>query len=493
MTAAKPHPIRVRLAPSPTGFLHVGTARAAIFNWLFTKSQGGSFILRIEDTDTERSKPEFDEDIIQSLRWLGVDWDEGPDPASPKDYIGAYGPYRQSERTKIYEKYLRKLLDEKAAYYCFCSKERLEEERQAQLTQGMAPKYGGACRGLAPAEAARRVSAGENAIIRFKTPETKISFHDVVRGEIVFDMNLVGDFSIAKSVAEPLYNFSVVIDDEEMNISHVLRGEDHINNTPKQIIIQRALGFREVAFGHFPLILNTDRSKMSKRYSTTGVKEYREQGYLPEALLNFLALLGWHASDDNEEIMSVEELIKKFDLSRIQRGGAIFNIEKLDWMNSQYIKRMGSLELLKKIKALGIPEDDFSEKELIKMIDLIKERLKKLTDFTTLAGFFWKLPNYPPELLIWKTTPREHILENLNAALELIKGIKTSEFSRAAAESVLQELANQKGRGEVLWPLRAALSGSEFSPGPYEIIDVLGRDRSIERLKLAVKKLESAV
>lgn len=469
--------------------------------------------MRIEDTDVERSKPEFEKDIIENLEWLGLDWDEGPPSAeqrgqnaelrgnltnsqresasSPRLSAGPYGPYRQSERTEIYKKYLEKLLAEHHAYYCFCTKEELEEERQARLAQGMPPKYGGKCRGLTAEEAQKRTLKGESAIIRFKTPETKISFHDLIRGLITFDMNLVGDFAIAKSVTEPLYNFSAAVDDEEMEISHVLRGEDHIANTPKQIVLQKALEFNEIHYAHFPLILDADRHKMSKRYSAAGVGEYRQQGYLPEALFNFLALLGWRASEDDKEIMAKEELITKFDLRRVQKGGAVFSIEKLDWMNGQYIKFMGSLTLIEKIREFTALPKDLNDRELIKIADLAKSRMKKLTEFEPLSKFFWELPEYQAELLVWKSTPRSQILANLRDAAEILSGVRDADFEKTALEQALQKLAAERGMGAVLWPIRAALSGSEYSPGPYEIMDILGKKRTLERLTTAIKKLEN--
>ena len=312
--------IRTRLAPSPTGPLHIGTARTGFFNWLFTRQNNGKFILRIEDTDIERSKPEFEKDIEENLKWLGLDWDEGS--------------YRQSQRLDIYEKYLNQLLKEKKAYYCFCSKEQLEEDRQAMLAQGLSPKYSGRCRSISQEETDKKINRGEAAVIRFRVPETDLEFNDLIRGKVKFNTSLLGDIVIAKNLRAPLFNFAVVIDDHEMEITHVIRGEDHIPNTPKQIIIQRALGFEEPRYAHLPLILNPDKSKLSKRYLETSLNDYRERGYLPEAILNFIALIGWHPSDE-KEIFSKEELINEFNLKKVQKAGAIFSVNKLDWLNSQ--------------------------------------------------------------------------------------------------------------------------------------------------------------
>lgn len=489
MTNTKP--IRVRIAPSPTGYLHIGTARTALFNWLFAKKNGGKFILRIEDTDLERSDVKYEKDIIDGLKWLGLDWDEGPLAAvaaqvqssklKVKSYEGKYGPYRQSERLDTYEKYIKKLLKEEAAYYCFCSKEELEAERQAMLAKGIAPKYSGKCRALGAKEADKKLKSGEGHVIRFKVPETQIAFKDLIRGEIKFDTGLIGDIAIAKDPRVPLYNFAVVVDDFEMEISHVIRGEDHIANTPKQILIQRALGFDEPHYVHLPLILDPDRSKMSKRHSATSIQEYKDAGYLPEAIFNFLALLGWHPQGD-KEILSPDELIKEFDISRVQKAGAVFNIEKLDWINAQYIKNLSDEELAKRLE-IAPTEEDF------KIIALTKERMKKLTDFQALSGFFLKLPEYDAKLLIWKKSSNVEILENLKESDKLLSEIESDNFSKENLEKALMPLAESKGKGEVLWPLRAALSGQDASPGPFEIMDALGKKETLKRIATAIKKL----
>lgn len=463
------NPIRVRIAPSPTGPLHIGTARTALFNWLFAMNQGGKFILRIEDTDLERSDPKFEKDIIDSLKWLGLDWDEEL--------------YRQSERLDIYEKYLKKLLDQDNAYYCDCSKMELEKERQEQLSRGEAPKYSGKCRN-------KNVAPRQAQLIRFKVPEEKISFLDLIRGEITFDMSLVGDIAIAKSLRAPLYNFAVVVDDAEMKISHVIRGEDHIANTPKQILLQRVLGLKTPKYAHLPLILDPDRSKMSKRYSATSVQEYKKLGYLPEALVNFMALLGWHLKED-QEIFSRKELIKEFSLNRVQKSGAVFNIEKLDWLNSQYIKNSSKEQLWDGLKDI-FGEELLSSKMADKLIDLSRERLTKLSDFKIINDFFFDLPDYQPALLIWKNTPKEKTLENLKKVKEISKSTLEHEFNKKSLDIYIMPFANNAGRGEVLWPLRVAVSGKDKSPGPFEIMDVLGKEETLKRIDIAIQKLESS-
>lgn len=467
MEKSEPKEIRVRIAPSPTGALHIGTARTALFNWLFARHIGGKFILRIEDTDLERSDVKWEKDIIRGLQWLGLEWDEGP--------------FRQSERLDIYEKYLKQLLEKGEAYYCSCAKEELEKERQEQLERGVAPKYTGKCR-------ERKVSEADAQVIRFVIPEEKVQFSDLIRGDIVFDTSLFGDLAIAKGLRTPLYNFAVVIDDFEMKISHVIRGEDHIANTPKQILLQRALGFTTPAYAHLPLILDPDRSKMSKRYSATSLEEYRQAGYLPEALMNYIALLGWHLSDDRE-VLSGEELIKNFDLSRVQKSGAVFNVEKLNWLNSQYIKNASEERLLNALKEIF--GEEFGNLPLTrKLIGSSRERISRLDEFKAINDFFFELPVYDSSLLIWKNTAQEKIIENLRVAQEILKGFLLDEFNKANLEAKLMPFADMRGRGEVLWPVRVALSGKDKSPGPFEVMDILGKEETIKRIDIALEKLK---
>jgi glutamyl-tRNA synthetase len=469
--------IRVRLAPSPTGYLHMGTARTAIFNWLFARQNNGKFILRSEDTDIERSKPEYEKDIEENLRWLGIEWDEGL--------------HRQSERLDIYEKYLSRLLEEEKAYHCFCSKEDLEEDRKAMLAQGLPPKYSGRCRAISKEEAERKSNAGEPSVIRFKMPETDLEFNDLIRGKVKFDTSLIGDIAIAKNLRAPLFNFAVVVDDYEMRISHVIRGEDHISNTPKQIMIQRALGFDELQYAHLPMILNPDKSKMSKRHLETSVGDYRKQGYLPEAIFNFIALIGWHP-DGEKELLSKEELISEFNLKKVQKGGGVFNIAKLDWLNSQYLKRLSPEELVERLKPfipLEWTKDEKKRKIIVKVAALEGERIKKLSDFKELANFFFELPDYEPELLIWKEGDNGKTASNLKLVKEKIEGIFKEDFEKKDIENEIFPLAEALGRGDILWPLRVALSGSKFSPGPTEIMEALGKEETLKRIGRAIEKL----
>ncbi len=469
--------IRVRIAPSPTGYFHIGTARTALFNYLFAKHTGGKFILRIEDTDLERSEKRFEQNIFESMHWLGLIPDESPEIG------GEYGPYRQTERLDIYEKYIQKLLDQDSAYYCFCTKEELEIERIAQQKSGQAPKYNGKCR-------ARNAKSG-GEVIRFRIPEEKVSFTDLIRHKVEFDGSLIGDIAIAKNERAPLYNFAVVVDDYEMKISHVIRGEDHIGNTPKQIFIQKALGFTEPIYAHLPLILDTSRAKISKRYSAVSMDDYHRDGFLPEALLNFMALLGWHPQDD-KEILTIDEIIKNFSLERVQKSGAIFDIEKLKWMNSQYIKKINNAELIDKVfETYSETKNQFSgfnSSQLSKIAALAKERMETLKDFSENVAVFLATGDYAADLLVWKQTPKDTIKSNLIEIKSTLENY-SDEFIKYELEKIIAPIANVRGKGETFWPLRVALSGRDKSPGPLEIIEVLGKNETLVRITAAISKL----
>ena len=412
--------IRVRFAPSPTGPLHIGAARTALFNYLFAKKHKGDFILRIEDTDKKRSKKEYEENILNSLEWLGLKADE---------------IYKQSQRIKIYAKYLKKLLDSGQAY--------------------------------------------KKDIIWFKNPNKNIVFYDLIRGRVEFESALFGDFSIAKSLEQPLYNFAAVVDDYEMKISHVIRGEDHISNTPKQILIYKALGLKIPKFAHLPLILGPDKSKLSKRHGAVSVGDYKKQGYLPEAMINFMVLLGWNPGTD-KEIFSLKQLIKEFSLGKIQKSGAIFNIDKLDWFNAQHICQMPAGELTN-LCTTYLPKSKYSQKDLQKIIKLEQERMKKLSEVGELTEFFFKEPRYKASMLKWQNMKKKEILDSLNKLEQMLSKLKIGDFKK--------QLLNMKDRGRLLWPLRVALTGREKSPGPFEIAEILGKEKVLERIKHAKKLL----
>ncbi len=484
---------RVRLAPSPTGLFHLGNARTGLFNYLFARKAGGKFILRIEDTDRERSKKKYEDTILEGLKSLGIEWDEGPNIEGP------FGPYRQSERLEIYEKYLRQLFKEGKAYYCFCSLEEIEAQKEEMIARGVSPKYPGKCRDLSENTVKTYLDEGKSSVIRIKMPNKIIKFQDIIRGEVEFDSSLIGDIVIAKSFKEPLYNFAVVIDDYLMKITHVIRGEDHISNTPKQITIQEALGLPMPNYAHLPMILGPDRSKLGKRHGAMALTEYRKMGYLPEALVNFLAFLGWHPIG-NQEILNLEELIDKFNLERVQKGGAIFNIKKLDWFNAQYLKRMSSDELMNRvvdyIKNFSSTPQIIKEYDIDyikKVIDIEAPRMNKLSDLIVLSDFFFKKKiEYPKELLKWKGMTDIELAKSLQDSLNILEKIKDNEFNRVNLQirfyNFIDENPNYTGnKGKLLWPLRVALSAKKVSPGPFEIAEVLGKGDSVERVKQSLK------
>ena len=507
-----PGEVRVRIAPSPTGMLHIGLARTALFNYLFAKNYEGSFILRIEDTDIERSKPEYEKDILESLKWLSINWDEGPDIG------GGYGPYRQSQRLKSYTEYLEKLLAEDKAYYCFCSEEELEAQRQYQLSIGEASRYSGKCAGFSKEEVKKYLAAGRPSVIRFRMPDKKIEFDDLIRGKLEFDTSLIGDIVIAKDLATPLYNFAVVIDDFEMKISHVIRGEDHISNTPKQVLLQEALGFPRPKYCHLPLILGPDRTKLSKRHGAVAISAYREQGYLAETLVNFMAFLGWNPGTERE-IYSMPSLIKEFSLERVQRGGAVFNIKRLDFLNGFYI-RQKSVEKLTELCLPYLVESGFlkSHEEVEKfhlgaphyeilltgeLIDLVKlekiislyqERLKNISEISELTDFLFKEKlEYDKSLLRWGEMTDREIMKSLDKLGGILSKIKVGDWTKENLEKILMpeadNFAKQIGkigdRGYFLWPLRVALTGKDASAGPFEIAEILGKEKTIRRIKEA--------
>ncbi|MDP3093225.1 MAG: glutamate--tRNA ligase [bacterium] len=509
--------VRTRFAPSPTGFLQLGNLRTALFTYLFAKSSNGVFILRIEDTDPERSKAEYEKAIFETLRWTGLLWDEGPEIGGP------YGPYRQSEKLDVYEKYLRQLLDEGKAFYCFCSEDELETYRQYQLSQGQPAVYSGKCRDIPLSEAQKRFLEGEKAIIRFKNLISEpVVFDDMIRGRTEFDPHLIGDFSIARDLRSPLYNFSCVIDDFDTKITHVVRGEDHISNTPKQIMIQVALGFPRLKYAHLPMILASDRSKLSKRHGAVPALEYRDEGYLPETLINFLALLGWHPEDERE-IFSLKSLAKEFSLERVQKSGAIFNQQRLDWLNGFYLRNLSLKNLTEKclpylisanflkvaeesVPAQLIPvptEERWRERRyeviqtgetvdfdhVAKAISLYQQRLKKLSEIIELADFFFKEKIvFPADLIRWKGMIDREVKESLERLEKILEKIKPEDWQKENLEAILLPEAEKTGdRGKLLWPLRVALTGKQASAGPFEVAAVLGKDKTLKRIREARK------
>lgn len=455
-------------------------------------------ILRIEDTDKERSTKEFEDDIVNGLIKLGIAGDEGVHAG------GKYGPYHQSERTDLYKKYLTELLEKDHAYYCFCSKERLEKMREDQAAKKLPPRYDGCCAELDPEESKKRVANGESAVIRIRVPQdSDLRFTDLVRGETVIQSKELDDFVIAKKIDEPLYNYTVVIDDHTMDITHVIRGEDHISNTPKQILIFQALEWKIPEFSHLPLILNEDRSKLSKRKNKVSVDEYIKDGYLPQAILNFLALIGWNPGDTEQEIFTMNELIEKFSLDHVHKGGAVFDIKKLDWVNGEYIKKAIAEDTDKFFEtALPFIKDKLptDKSDLIKKILVdpdFEGRFKKLSEIGDELKVFFSLQEYEYSLMA-----REKFgitSDILKKVLTLTKD-KVQKISwkgkpadiKKEIEEKMSEIVTETGykNGQIFWPIRVALSGLEKSPNYSTLATYLGQDECLRRLDVALTKIE---
>ena len=460
--------VRVRIAPSPTGRFHIGTARTALFNWLFAKKEKGVFILRIEDTDRERSKKEYEDDIRAGLTWLGLGHDE---------------LYRQSERTDMYERALKKMLEDKKAFFCGHTIEELKAEGESQRVAKEPPRH--VC--------SHRDDKREEGIIRFKNDSTKrIAVRDIIRGDILYDSALLGDFSLAKSVYEPLYNFAAVLDDGELKISHVIRGEDHLPNTPKQILIGESLDLPIPQWAHLPLLLGADRSKLSKRHGALALLEYRDIGYLPDAMINFIAFLGWHPKDEVGEVLDRDTLIREFSLERIQKGGAIVSTEKLDWLNKEYIKKL-SVEEYRNIADSYVSRKIKSEYESTafeKAIDAMRPRVSRLGELDSQLGKIIERVQYDKAVLLWRgKIAQSDAGDVLDELINLLSNIQLSEFNAEAVEKYIEPIIQKRGKGSVLWPLRAALSGREASLGPYELTDILGKEETLERLRGALRVL----
>jgi nondiscriminating glutamyl-tRNA synthetase len=479
---------RVRIAPSPTGGLHVGTARTALFNWLFARKHNGTFIVRIEDTDRARSTLAYEKAILEDLKWLGLTWDEGVEKG------GKFGPYKQVERTDLYRPFIEKLLAADLAYYCYCTPEELAEDRKKMLASGKPPIYVGRCCALTKEQIDAHRNKGGAAVIRFRVSRTDISFKDEIRGEMKFHGNDFGDFVIAKADGAPLFLLANIIDDGLMKISHVIRGEDHLPNTPKQILLARALGFPIPKYAHLPLLLNPDRSKMSKRAGPTHVGEYRKLGYLPDAIINYIALLGWNPGT-TQELYDRMALTEAFTLEGINKSGAVFDLKRLQWMNGLYLRKMPVKELIPALRPF-LPEHakKVSAEMLERVFLTIKERISFLAEISELTDFYFseKL-SYDSALLVWKKSTAEETLAALKATHEFLKKLPEKEFSKAETlELSLKTFVKDTGRsvGGVFWPLRVALTGKEASPGPQEVLWVIGKDQGLGRIESAIALLE---
>jgi nondiscriminating glutamyl-tRNA synthetase len=485
--------IRFRFAPSPTGYLHIGGLRTALFAYLGAKSQGGEFILRIEDTDSKREVVGAVESLIDILKWSGIKFDEGA------GFGGKYGPYIQSERKKIYEKYLGELLKKDGAYHCFCSPERLSKMREEQQSKKLPPRYDRLCRNLDPKEVKEKIKNKEKFVIRQKMPlEGEVVVKDLLRGEIKFQASELEDHVLIKSDGMPTYQFAVVVDDHTMEISHVVRGEEWIPSFPKNSLLYRAFGWEEPLFAHLPLALNKEGGKLSKRQGDVSVEDFKKKGYLIEALINFCALLGWHPKGD-QDIFTLEELIKIFRIEDIGISPAIFDIEKLDYLNGYYI-RQKNLEQLTDM-CLPYLEENISlssnpvkkERAFIRsVVFLEQERLKKLSEISELTDFFFKDEiDYDKSLLIWKNLSEVQVKSNLQEIEQILSCLNDADWTTQRLNDVVFIYIKGKEAkvGDYLWPLRVALSGKKASPSPFEIAGVLGRSETLSRVESAIRKL----
>jgi glutamyl-tRNA synthetase len=483
-------PVRVRFAPSPTGIPHIGNLRTALFDWLYARHTGGKFILRIEDTDRERLVPGAVEKIQESLRWLGLDWDEGPDVGGP------YGPYVQSERLAHYHQVCERLLASGHAYKCFCTPERLAAMRAEQQARKEPTRYDRYCLHRAPAALAALEQAGTPYVIRFQMPDQgETVFEDLIHGRVAFENALQDDYVLLKSDGFPTYHLAHVVDDHLMLISHVIRGDEWISSTPKHIQLYQALGWEPPIFVHLPIILGPDRAKLSKRHGAASVFEYRDEGFLPEAIVNFLALLGW-SYDDKTELFSREELIRYFTLERIGKTAAIFNREKLEWMNGVYIRQLDLESLADRLLPFlerGLPPEiprPIDRAYLLRILPLIQERLKRLAEGPELTAFFFaERLTYPAQLLIPKGLDAPATVRALQAARDLLAPLEP--FTAEALEPPLRNLATTLGlkTGQLFGALRVAVTGTTVAPPLFQTMEVLGKSRCLERIEQALRLL----
>jgi len=493
MTAQKK--VRVRFAPSPTGQLHIGNVRTALFNWLFARQQKGTFVLRIEDTDVERSEARYETQLLQDLNWLGLDWDEGPDVGGP------FAPYRQSDRMEIYQQHAQRLVDTNKAYYCFCTPEELERERQHALAEKLSAVYSGKCRNIDPAEARRRKEAGEPAAIRLRIPEHPIRFNDIVHGEVEFPNEAVSDPIIVRSSGMPVYNYVVVIDDAEMQITHVIRGDDHLSNTPKQVALYEALGLPVPEFAHLSTILGPDRERLSKRHGATSVANFRDMGVLPEALMNYLALLGWAPTGGDREIFPRDQLIREFDLRRVTASPAIFDTEKLNWLNRHYLKQ-AEPERVRKLAAgflqrgelLPASLDEKTSVWAARLTDLMVPYVDKLDQLPERSAFIFRF-----DAAGALASPDNADLFSWQKTFDVIRAFaqraeNQSEMTPELFKQMVNEIKNETGtKGKELFhPLRVVLTGSHSGPDFDRLIPILEEGSRLP-LPVHVKSVQERV
>ncbi len=479
--------IRVRFAPSPTGFLHIGGLRTALYNYLFAKNKKGKFILRIEDTDRKRYVEGAVDNLLSTLNWAGLQADEGPNIG------GNYGPYLQSERLDIYNEHIKLLLNEKKAYRCFCPQERLTELRETQKTEGLQTKYDKHCLNLTQDEIDNNLNNKLPYVIRLNIePDKEISFTDIIRGEVTFNTNIIDDQVLIKSDGFPTYHFANVVDDHLMKITHVIRGEEWISSTPKHVLLYDYFNWERPQFAHLPLLLNPDKSKLSKRQGDVAVEDYIKKGYLKEALINFIALLGWNAGDD-KEYYETDELIKAFSLERVNKSGAVFNLEKLNWLNAEHLRRLSNDDILKMLKEefknSEFANKNFADDYLLLIIDAMKERVSFVKEYITKCPYFYKEPADYDEKVIkkrWKEDSPE-LLKIFSDEIEQLSNPAKEDY-----EKTLKKICEEKeiGLGRLIHPLRLALSGVGIGPGIFDLIFILGKKESLIRISKALEKIK---
>jgi len=487
--------IKTRFAPSPTGYLHVGGLRIALTDFLYARQQSGSFVLRIEDTDRERFVEGGKENILRTLGWAGLQPDEGATMSGSGEIteMGQNGPYIQSERLDIYKKHVDQLIEKGHAYHCFCTKDRLTELRKVQEASHLPTGYDGLCRSVSLDEAKKRIQNSEQYVVRMKMPQHGTTkFVDLIRGEVEFKNELIDDQVILKSDGFPTYHLAVVVDDHLMEITHVIRGEEWLSSTPKHIVLYDMFGWNIPQFSHLPLLLNPDRSKLSKRQGDVAVEDYQKKGYLPEAMINFVAMLGWNPGTE-QELFTLDELVKKFSFQKVNKSGAVFNLEKLDWYNQQYIRKLSNEELVERAEPWLIEAglNRVNKQFLAKAVALEKERIVTLAELPKAIKFLIELPEYDASILVWKKSTKEIAKAMLENMEKLLNTIDTQDWKKEFIEQKVGEWIqeNKYKVGDVLWPMRVALSGQQNSPGPYEIADVLGKEKTLERLRQAFSKL----
>ncbi|MBU2702534.1 glutamyl-tRNA synthetase [Sporomusaceae bacterium BoRhaA] len=484
--------VRVRFAPSPTGYLHIGGARTALFNWFFARQHHGKFILRIEDTDTKRLKEDSVSQILASMKWLGIDWDEGPEIG------GSCGPYYQSERLDLYKKEAQRLVKEGKAYYCFCTPEDLAKNREIQREQGQSFRYNGKCRDIPPEVAKDRIAAGEKAVIRLRIPDSgQMKVTDCIHGEVTFALDQLDDLIIMKSNAMPAYNFACVVDDHHMAISHIIRAEEHLSNTPKQVLLYEALGYEVVQFAHLPMILAPDRSKLSKRHGATSVEEFREQGFLAPAIVNYLTFLGWSPGDD-QEIITPTETIKKFMLNKVSKTAAIYDTKKLTWINSHYLTNMDLDDLTREaipflISQKVITKDQAHEqaKTIQKVITVVRDRVKTLAELPAAMDYYFKEVTTYDEKGVKKHFSKPGSADLLRQGREQLAQLET--FDVEHTEETYRNLTANLGIkvGELIHPTRLALTGRLVSPGLFDVMALLGKELCLKRMDEAINYIST--